>query len=170
MTGPPPNVPHPDEQAGLRTRGGRLAMALEHWMDARSIPLAIWLLRRTKGRAARLWRRRVLVLTTLGRRSGRERTVVVQFFPDGSDMIVVAANAGMPSHPGWYFNLAGHPHATVEVDGRTIKVRAEELSHEQADAFWPHVLAIAPDYTRYRERTTRTIPLLRLVPIPGAPD
>jgi deazaflavin-dependent oxidoreductase (nitroreductase family) len=54
--------------------------------------------------------------------------VIVQFFPDGQDMIVIAANSGLPTHPGWDFNLKAHPEARVEVEGRTLDVRAEELS------------------------------------------
>ncbi len=154
-------------RAAYSSRLARLRTTFEHWADARTVPVAAWLLRRTKGRIVRLWHRRALVLTTHGRRSGRDRTVVVQYFPAGNDMIVVAANGGMPTNPGWYFNLASHPEAQVEVDGRTISVRAHELSRREADAFWPRVLDIAPDYARYRRRTTRTIPLIRLVPVDG---
>jgi len=142
----------------------RIKTRIEHEVDTRSIRLAAGLLRLTKGRIARLWRRQVLVLTTRGRRSGRERTVPLQYFPDGDDLIVVAANSGLPSPPGWYFNLTAQPRARVEVGDRTLEVRAEELSAEEATAFWPRVLQVAPDYARYPRRTSRRIPLLRLVP------
>lgn len=124
-----------------------------------------WLLRRTHGRIVRLWRRRALVLTTIGRRTGKPRTVVVQYFPDGRDFVVVAANSGMPTHPAWYLNLTAHPEARVEVDGRRLAVRATEMHPEEAADWWPRVLAIAPDYARYRQRTGRRIPLLRLIPV-----
>jgi deazaflavin-dependent oxidoreductase (nitroreductase family) len=83
-------------------------------------------------------------------------------------MIVVAANSGLPSPPGWYFNLTADPRARVEVGGRRLAVRAEELSAEEAAAFWPRVLQAAPDYARYPRRTSRPIPLLRLVPVTPA--
>lgn len=149
-------------------RGERIRMRIEHEVDTRSIHLAAWLLRRTDGRLARLWHRRVLLLTTTGRRSGRRRTVPLQYFPDGNDMIVVAANSGLPSPPGWYFNLTTRPGAIVELDGRTLSVRAEQLTPEQAATFWPRVLGIAPDYARYLKRTSRLLPLVRLVPDPAA--
>jgi deazaflavin-dependent oxidoreductase (nitroreductase family) len=115
-----------------------------------------------------LWRRQVLLLTTRGRKSGLERTVPLQFFPDGEDMIVVAANSGLPSPPGWYFNLTADPSARVEVGGRALQTRAEELSAEEAAAFWPRVLRVAPDYAKYPRRTSRRIPVVRLVPVgPG---
>ncbi|HEU4898843.1 MAG TPA: nitroreductase/quinone reductase family protein [Actinomycetota bacterium] len=147
-----------------RGLGERIRTRLEHEVDTRSARLGVGLLRLTKGRIARLWRRQVLVLTTRGRRSGRERTVPLQYFPDGENLIVVAANSGLPSPPGWYFNLTADPRARVEVGGRRLAVRAEELSAEEAAAFWPRVLRAAPDYARYPRRTSRRIPLLRLVP------
>ena len=146
----------------------RIKTRIEHEVDTRSVRLAAALIRMTKGHVARLWRRQVLLLTTRSRKSGLERTVPLQFFPDGEDMIIVAANSGLPSPPGWYFNLTADPSARVEVGGRTLQARAEELSAEEAAAFWPHVLQVAPDYARYLRRTSRRIPLIRLVPIgPG---
>jgi deazaflavin-dependent oxidoreductase (nitroreductase family) len=147
------------------SRVERIKTRVEHEVDTRSVRLAAVLLRLTKGRMARLWRRQVLLLTTRGRKSGRERTVPLQFFPDGEDMIVVAANSGLPSPPGWYFNLTANPLARVEVGGRTLRVRAWELSDEEAAAFWPRVLHVAPDYARYPRRTSRRIPMIRLVPV-----
>jgi deazaflavin-dependent oxidoreductase (nitroreductase family) len=138
---------------------------IEHEVDTRSVRLAAGLIRMTKGRIVRLWRRQALLLTTRGRRSGRERTVPLQYFPDGDDMIVLAANSGLPSPPGWYFNLTANPFALVEVGDRVLQVRAEELSDEEAAAFWPRVLQTAPDYAKYPRRTSRRIPLVRLVPI-----
>ena len=146
----------------------RIKTRIEHEVDTRSVRLAAGLIRLTKGRIARLWRRQVLLLTTRGRKSGQERTVPLQFFPDGDEMVVVAANSGLPSPPGWYFNLTTNPLAWVEVGERTLRVRAEELSAEQAAAFWPRILQVAPDYAKYPRRTVRRIPLIRLVPIgPG---
>ena len=106
----------------------------------------------------------VLLLTTRGRRSGRERTVVLQYFPDGDAMIVTAANDGGTAHPGWYFNLQGDPAARVEIMGRTIPVRAEELSAAEATAWWRRIVSRDPNYERYARATSRTIPVLRLHP------
>ncbi|GAA4288307.1 nitroreductase/quinone reductase family protein [Georgenia daeguensis] len=143
---------------------------LEHVVDTRSAGLAVWLLRRTRGRLARLWRRRALVLVTRGRRSGRSRAVPLQYFPDGGSMVVVAANSGLDRAPGWYHNLTAEPRAVVDVDGRRVRVRAEELSPAETEAFWPRVLSTAPDYARYPRRTTRRLPLVRLVPDPAELD
>ena len=75
----------------------RIKTRIEHEVDTRSVGLAAGLIRLTKGHVARLWRRQVLLLTTRGPKSGLERTVPLQFFPDGDDLIVVAANSGLPS-------------------------------------------------------------------------
>jgi deazaflavin-dependent oxidoreductase (nitroreductase family) len=88
-------------------------------------------------------------------------------------MIVVAANSGLPSPPGWYFNLTTDPFVWVEVGERTLQARAEELSAEEEAVFWPRVLQVAPDYARYPRRTSRRIPMVRLVPVgpgEGAPS
>jgi deazaflavin-dependent oxidoreductase (nitroreductase family) len=143
----------------------RLKMRLEDVIHKRDMGLGVWLLRKTKGRITRLWHRRALVLTTRGRKSGLQRSVPLQFFPDGDTMVVVAANTGLPTLPGWYFNLMADQRATVNVEGRTVQVRAEEMSNDEAAGFWPRVLETAPDYAKYPRRTSRRIPLLRLVPI-----
>jgi deazaflavin-dependent oxidoreductase (nitroreductase family) len=91
----------------------RTKARIEHEFDARSVRVGVWLYRRTRGRLTRPWRRRALILTSTGRRSGLPRTVLVQFFPDGQDMLVVAANGGAPHDPYWYLNLKANPSALV---------------------------------------------------------
>jgi F420H(2)-dependent quinone reductase len=157
---------HTHGQLPPATRWERFKTRVEHEADTRSVRLGVWLLRRSRGRLARLWHRQVLILTTRGRRSGRERVVPLQFFPDGDRMIVVAANSGLPSHPGWYFNLMANSRALVEVAGNIVPVRAQELTPDEAAVFWPRVLRAAPDYARYPRRTSRRLPLVRLIPVP----
>jgi len=139
--------------------GVSFATRLENLIDRHSVRLGAWLLRRTRGRVVRLWHRRALLLTTRGRRSGSPRTVVLQYFPDGRDMVVVAANSGMPTDPAWYLNLINDPRATVEVDGRTMPVRAIPMTHDEAAVWWPRVLQTAPNYARFPKRTDRPLAL-----------
>lgn len=144
----------------------RLKTRVEHVVDTRSVGLAAWLLRSTQGRIVRPWRRQVLILTTRGRRSGRARAVPLQYFPDGEAMIVVAANSGLPTPPGWYFNLTAHPHVDVEVLGRKLQMRAEELSADQAAAFWPRLRQVPeedqPPHPADPARSHRLSPLERV--------
>jgi deazaflavin-dependent oxidoreductase (nitroreductase family) len=138
-----------------------LHRALDKWLS----PLGVWVMRRTKGGTARRFRVDALVLTTVGRRSGRSRNVVLQFFPDGDAFVVAAANGGHPRDPAWYLNLSSTPTARVEVQGRTVDVRAEELPPDEATAWWQRILARSPEYERYARATTRRIPVVRLTPV-----
>jgi deazaflavin-dependent oxidoreductase (nitroreductase family) len=90
------------------------------------------------------------------------------FARDGANMVIVAANSGRSSHPGWFYNLKATPTVRVQVRDRILQVSAEELSTEEATAFWPRVLHVAPTYARYQQATSRTIPLVRLVPAESA--
>ena len=80
-------------------------------------------------------------------------------------MVIVAANSGRASHPGWFYNLKATPTVQVQVMDRTFQVHFEELSSDEAIAFWPCVLSIAPTYERYQRAINRVIPLVRLVPV-----
>jgi deazaflavin-dependent oxidoreductase (nitroreductase family) len=151
------------------TRREQVALFLHRGLDKWLSPLGVRVYRWTKGGVTKPWKVDALLLTTRGRRSGRERTVVLQFFPDGEAMLVAAANDGGASHPGWYFNLAAEPAARVEVMGRAIAVRAEELPADEAAAAWQRILRRDPSYERYaRAAGDRAIPVLRLVPVAGA--
>jgi deazaflavin-dependent oxidoreductase (nitroreductase family) len=142
----------------------QLKTRIEHEVDTRSVRFGVWLYRITRGRLVRLWRRRAIVLTTTGRRSGQPRTVLVQVFRDGSDLLVVAANSGLPRPPGWYFNLRAHPHLDAELDGQRLRLRAELLPEPAAAERWSRVvLTTAPDYERYVRRTGKVPPIFRLV-------
>jgi deazaflavin-dependent oxidoreductase (nitroreductase family) len=134
-------------------------------LDRRLSPVGVWLMRRTKGRLASYWDVNALVLTTQGRRSGRDRTVILQYFPDGEAMVVIAANDGGERHPGWFYNLTASPNAVVEVDGRRVPVHATQLGPEEASQWWQRVLLAAPDYELYRRATSRPFPIMRLVPL-----
>ncbi len=93
---------------------------------------------------------------------------MLQYFRDGDDMILAAANDGGASHPGWYFNLTADPAARVEVMGRTFAVRAEELPHDESAGWWQRILRRAPGYERYARAMCRTVPIMRLVPVSTA--
>src|SRR5450756_885778 len=131
------------------SRKERVGLFLHRSLDKRLSPLGVWVYQWTRGGITRPWKVDALLLTTRGRRSGRERTVVLQFFPGGNAMVVAAANGGGASHPGWYFNLKADPVARVEVMGRTIAVRAAELPADEAAAWWQRILRRDPSYERY---------------------
>jgi F420H(2)-dependent quinone reductase len=104
----------------------QVALSLNYELDKRLGGLGVGLYRLTGGRIAR--KVDVLILTTRGRRSGKTRTVLLQFFPDGANLVIVAANSGRSSHPGWFYNLKATPTVRVQVMDPILQVRAEELS------------------------------------------
>jgi len=106
-----------------------------------------------------------LVLRTVGRKSGAERTTPVGWFPnaDGSRLIVASA-AGAAGNPAWYYNLAAHPdQVRIDVDGRTIDVRAEQLHGSERDEAWELITTAAPRFAEYQVKTDRELPVIRLV-------
>lgn len=142
----------------------KVDLYLDQELNKRLRGLGVGLYRLTGGRITQLYQASVLLLTTRGRRSGKMRTVLLQFFPEHANLVLVAANSGRPVHPDWFYNLKATPTAHVQIMGRTLEVHAEELSTEEASAFWPHVLQVAPSYARYQQAASRPLPLVRLVP------
>ena len=154
-------VPGPADRLSRRERVGLL---LHRLLDKWLTPFGVWVFRRTKGGVAKPWKVDALLLTTRGRRTGRDRTVVLQFFPDGEAMVVTAANDGGEAYPAWYLNLVAEPNARVEVQGQVIPVRAQELPTDEAASWWARIVERDPSYARFRLATTRPFPILRLVP------
>lgn len=106
-----------------------------------------------------------LVLTTVGRKSGAERTTPVGWFPgtDGSWLIVASA-AGAPGNPAWYYNLAANPDKVrIDVDGRTVEVRAEQLHGPERAEAWEQITTASPRFAEYQVKTDRELPVIRLV-------
>jgi deazaflavin-dependent oxidoreductase (nitroreductase family) len=134
----------------------------EHQGNRRLRPLGTWFYRRRQGRIGPR-ERNVILLTTRGRRTGKPHTVLLQAFPDGDDLMLVAANAGRATDPDWYRNLLAAGEATVELRGDTMRVRPEPVPSDTASALWPRILEKAPTYARYRRTAGREIPLVRLV-------
>ena len=166
----PPAVPAASGAATTRlSRKERVVLLLHRGLDRWLSPLGVLVYRRTRGGITRPWKVDALLLTTRGRRSGRRRTVVLQFFPDGDAMMVAAANDGGTAHQGWYFNLTANPAAQVEVMGRAIAIEAEELPADEAAVWWRRIVSRDPTYERYARATSRHIPILRLVPVSREP-
>ena len=110
-----------------------------------------------------------LILTTVGRKSGRERTNPVGWFPgeDGSWLIVASA-AGAAGNPAWYYNIAAHPdQVRIEVQGRTVAVVADQLHGAERAEAWQQITTAAPRFAGYQQKTDRELPVIRLVPRPA---
>jgi deazaflavin-dependent oxidoreductase (nitroreductase family) len=121
--------------------------------------------RETGGEVGYLWNGvPTLLLTTTGRKTGRERTSALIFGTDGDDHLVVASKGGAPEHPQWYRNLSAHPGATIQVRDRTLSVTARTASGDERARLWKIMTGIWPNYDVYQTRTDRRIPLVVLSP------
>ncbi|WP_046314965.1 nitroreductase/quinone reductase family protein [Mycobacterium sp. UM_Kg1] len=111
-----------------------------------------------------------LVLTTVGRRTGMPRSTPVSYFPDGDGRwLIVASAAGAARNPSWFLNLAAHPdQAQIELPGRTVAVRAEQLHGHQRDVAWQQIASTSKLFTRYAQKTDRELPVILLTERRGA--
>jgi deazaflavin-dependent oxidoreductase (nitroreductase family) len=108
----------------------------------------------------------VVLLTTVGAKTGKEHTHVLGGFADGDDTwLVVASKGGAATHPAWFINLAKSPDKIwLQVGDRKLAVKAESLQGAEREAALARVAAIAPRYGEYQVKTDREIPVVRLTP------
>ena len=78
----------------------------------------------------------MLLASTTGRRTGKERTAPLLYLESGENLVIVASVGGAPKHPAWYLNLKAGPEARVEIEDRTLRVRAEEAKGEEKRRLW----------------------------------
>ncbi len=112
----------------------------------------------------RLGKQSVLLLHTLGRRSGKQRITSLSYYRDGSRYILVASNWGKESHPAWFYNLMHQPRAKIQVGPRTYTVDAHQALGEEYDHLWQLVTRQNAQYFSYQEGLKRRIPILILTP------
>jgi proline iminopeptidase len=108
--------------------------------------------------------RNVLVLTTRGRRSGRETTTALFYVEQQGKLYVVASFGGSDTPPGWYRNLVKAPEVGVETRTASGRYRARPLTPAEAEPIWPALLTLWPAYADYQKRTARVIPVVELAP------
>ncbi len=121
--------------------------------------------RASRGRlGASLAGKPMLLLTTKGRKSGKERTTPLLYHRDGDALVVVASNGGDPRYPAWYLNLRAHPEARVQVGRLTLRCRARVAGPEERARLWPQLLAQYAGYREYEVRAGRPIPIVVLTP------
>jgi F420H(2)-dependent quinone reductase len=106
----------------------------------------------------------VLLLTTIGRRSGRPRTQPLAYAQASDGYAVIASKGGAPQHPLWYLNLRANPLAEVTVGRETRRVRARDAQGEERERLWRALADLYPGYDRYAQKTSRRIPVVVLEP------
>jgi len=106
----------------------------------------------------------VLLLTTTGRKTGKQRTLPVGYIMDGSTYVITASAGGAEKHPGWFFNIRSNPQATIQVNDKRIQVTAEIAGAEKKTELWTRLVEVAPNFAGYQKRTSREIPMVILHP------
>lgn len=104
----------------------------------------------------------VLLLETVGRKSGEARTNALTYLPRGDAFVVIASVLGEPRNPGWYHNLVADPKVAIRVGRDHIAVEARVAEGDEREAIWDELTAVSPDYDQYRDRTGRRIPVVVL--------
>jgi deazaflavin-dependent oxidoreductase (nitroreductase family) len=123
------------------------------------------LYRATGGRlGAKAGRANMLLLETIGRRSGQKREIPLLYVNDGERFVIVASNAGDDRDPAWLLNLRKHPEAEIQVGTRRIPVISREASEAESERLWPKLQSSYAYYRDYRTRTQRRIPIVVLEP------
>jgi deazaflavin-dependent oxidoreductase (nitroreductase family) len=106
--------------------------------------------------------RSLLLLTTRGKKSGRERTNPLAYTRDGGRIFVIASKGGAPSHPDWYQNLRANPRVTVEVGPERFEATASVAKGAERRRLYDLQSAHMPAFKEYEKRTTREIPVVVL--------
>jgi deazaflavin-dependent oxidoreductase (nitroreductase family) len=105
-------------------------------------------------------------LTTVGRKSGQERSVIVGYLEDGPNLILVAMNGWDEGHPAWRLNLKAHPDAVVRLPGQGERaVRAREVAGDEREPLWQRWAAVQPDYDGFAGRRSTDTPVIVLQPV-----
>ena len=121
--------------------------------------------RLTRGRLMKRWfGSPVLVIETLGRRTGRRRRTTVTYCPAEGGYVVAPINAGSDRTPAWWLNLREARNATILVGGRRLDVRAREAAGDERERLWEAYARQAPILRDFRDFTDRDVPVVVLEP------
>jgi deazaflavin-dependent oxidoreductase (nitroreductase family) len=104
----------------------------------------------------------LLIMTTVGARSGQLRENPLAYTRDGERYVVIASKGGAPTHPSWYHNLVANPDVTLEVLGERFPARARVAEGEEHDRLYRSQAELMPGFAEYQRRTSRKIPVVVL--------
>ncbi|HEX3545080.1 MAG TPA: nitroreductase family deazaflavin-dependent oxidoreductase [Mycobacterium sp.] len=107
----------------------------------------------------------VILLTTIGAKTGKVRKTPLMRVEHGGEYAIVASLGGAPKHPVWYHNVKAHPQVELQ-DGTTTKdYEAREVFGDEKATWWERAVAAWPDYANYQTKTDRQIPVFVLTPV-----
>jgi deazaflavin-dependent oxidoreductase (nitroreductase family) len=105
---------------------------------------------------------RILLLTTVGRRSGKRRTRPLAYVRDSEDYVLCASNNGASKHPGWYLNASASGTAEIQVGSQKLRVTTRTADPDERSRLYPLFVEMYEGYAAYERKTDRQIPLLVL--------
>ena len=105
-----------------------------------------------------------LLLHTVGRRSGRQFITPISYFSVDGKYFLVGSNWGRKHNANWYYNLLARPHTIIEIRGKEIPVEAFPAKDQEYEQLWGLAIRRYPGYQRYKETTSRHIPIVVLRP------
>jgi F420H(2)-dependent quinone reductase len=111
--------------------------------------------------------RPVIIVTSLGARSGKIRKTPLMRVEREGRYLLVASQGGAPKHPTWYFNLRHHP--VIELQDGPVKqeMTVREITGDEKAVWWERAVAAFPNYADYQRKTDREIPVFLAEPVPG---
>lgn len=118
---------------------------------------------RAGGEIEGVHRDRLVLLTTVGVKTGRPHTTPMMFHRDGDRILVIASNVGAPRHPQWYLNLVAQPQVTVEIGDEKYQGVTATLEGAERDRVWAVLKEHYPFFAEHEARTDRTIPVVELI-------
>lgn len=104
----------------------------------------------------------LLILHTIGAKSGEERVNPVAYVRDGDKYVIIASKGGAPTNPDWYYNILAHPFVTVELGTEQFQARAEQAKEPERTRLYQEMVAMMPGFADYEKKTTRVIPVFTL--------
>jgi deazaflavin-dependent oxidoreductase (nitroreductase family) len=120
-----------------------------------------FLIRISRGRiGTKLGTQTILLLETIGRKTGQPRTIPIAYFFHEGKYMIVASNWGKDTNADWYLNLLKNPQATLQVNGKTISATAHNAQGDEYNRLWKFAAEKHPPYLQYKEMTSRHIPIV----------
>ena len=104
----------------------------------------------------------LLLLHTVGAKSGQERINPVACFADGERFVIFASKAGAPTHPDWYHNVVANPLVTVEVGTEKFQAQAAVVPEPERTNIYNPMIKVMPGFAEYQQKTTRVIPVITI--------
>ncbi len=120
--------------------------------------------RETGGERGYRWRNgtTILLLTTIGRKSGEPRTTPLIHRVDDGRYVIVASKGGTPEHPDWFLNLSENPQVEIQVKDERFAVQPSVAEGAERERLWKLMAEVWPDYDEYAAKTDREIPVVVL--------